>query len=141
MTLANYSNTKSHKKIIMGQFNRNPKFPLSFFPSYRRNIRNDIYKLEIISRLPAYLKLMWPRIFLVIVKLIQIFLMYCSSHENHSSFFLGYLPFFLRTEKVPWDRPKMSPAHRRRAEAHVQHQLRTQVCFYGKDGVTPKAQH
>lgn len=34
--------------------------------------------------------------------------MYCSSHENRSSFFLGYLPFFifLRTEKVPRDRPK-----------------------------------
>lgn len=31
MTLANYSNTKSHKKIIMGQFNRNPKFSLFFF--------------------------------------------------------------------------------------------------------------
>lgn len=32
--------------------------------------------------------------------------MYCSSHENHSSFFLGYLPFFLRIEKISQDTPK-----------------------------------
>lgn len=71
--------------------------------------------------------------------------MYCSSRENHSSFFLGYLPFFFfskTSESCVEHTTKVSSAHRALAEDHFQQNLtETQRCFYYNRHGTPKALH